>query len=167
MRGPYVDVVGRELLCRARRRVEQSKGSRDERRNLPVGETKEEALVLRPGITRVIALLDVTKDLGLCLQPREAKVGRQRVHRANHVGVLQVPGVLIGHPLGVGEDGADVRSLAGDGAFVATQLLQANDVEGSQFKGHEGPKTLRDAFAVDLDELILLLCTRCLREVLT
>lgn len=123
-------MVGGELLGCSGRGVEQAKGSSDERRNFAVREAEEETLLLRPGVAGVVALLDVAEKLRLGLQPRETEVGRQRVHGTDHIGVLQVPGVLVRHPLSISEDGADLRAFAGDGAFVAAELLQTNDVEG-------------------------------------
>lgn len=160
-----IDVIRGELLRGVGRGVEQPQRGGDERGYLAMREAQEEALVLGPSTPGVVPLLDVAEEFGLGLQPGEAEVGGERVHGADHVGVLQVPGVLVGHPFGVGEDAANGGALAGDGAFVAAELLQADHVEGGELEGHVWLQALGDALAVQLDEPVLLLCAGCLGEV--
>lgn len=160
-----VDVIRGELLRRVGRGVKKPQRGSDERGHLAMRKPQEEALVLRPRAPRVLPFLDIAEELGLGLQPGEAEVGGERVHGADHVGVLEVPGVLVRHPLCVGEDAADGGALARDGALVAAQLLQADDVEGRQLEGHVGLQPLGDALAVQRDELVLLFRAGGLGEV--
>lgn len=111
-------------------------------------------------------LVDMGEELGLSFQPREAEVGRQGIQGPNHVGVLEIPVIFVGHPFSVGEDGAHRGALAEDGAFVAADGLHADNILGTELERCERSKTNRYPGAVHLDKFVLLLGTGFLVEVI-
>jgi len=40
--------------------------------------------------------VDVCEELDLCVKPRKAEIGRERVEGTDHVGVFEVPVVFVG-----------------------------------------------------------------------
>lgn len=47
---------------------------------------------------------------------------------ADHIGVFQVPGVFVGHPLVICKDVTERAFLAVDCGLVAAELLHAHDI---------------------------------------
>lgn len=162
-RARKVDVRGGELVVAAGGgRVEDAQRGRDHGGYLAVGEVEEEALVPRPAGVGAACFLPpvlahLTEDLGLAQEPGKAHVGGEPVEGADHVRVLHVVGVLVRHPFGVGEDGADGGAMAPDRGFVAADRLKGKDVFGGKvtFSGRVGCQAPGCARGIDIDELLL------------
>jgi len=130
-----------------------------------MSETEKEALLIGPAIAGCVMLFNVCEKFRLSLEPRETEVRRERVERTDHVGIFQVPCVLVRHPFRVCELLADGASLALDSRLVTTQHLEADNILGLKLERCVRREAMRDASTIEIDDLLLLLLTRFLGEV--